>query len=414
MRLAIFLLIFCIFEYALTVDQTNFKTCDQSSFCRRCRKVKPDNPKFALVPGTLNIYSDSITADLIHKDNKHLFSLKLEALEQSNTFRLLVDEKTPLKPRYKVQDALKSAPKPGSIKVHEGDTEFTITSGPNKAVVTADPFRVDFYQNDILTVSVNAKGLMTFEHLRPKPQQPADGENAENPAANDVKEADEIDDPGAWEENFKSHHDSKPYGPEAIALDFSFPEAEVLFGIPEHADSFALKSTSGTDPYRLYNVDVFEYIIDSKMALYGSVPVIYGHGGGTIVPKKERIRRAATLMKNDPYTLVVCLNSAGKAEGTIYLDDEKSYNYRKGEYNYINMKFENNVLDVNFIGKPNFKTAAWIERVVIAGLGRIPKSATLIIDGASQELEILPHGEGVAVRKPGISVQQIYNIRLNF
>lgn len=49
-------------------------------------------------------------------------------------------------------------------------------------------------------------------------------------------------------------------------------------GIPEHADSFALKSTLGGEPYRLYNLDVFEFELDNGMALYGSVPVIYGHG----------------------------------------------------------------------------------------------------------------------------------------
>lgn len=38
------------------------------------------------------------------------------------------------------------------------------------------------------------------------------------------------DDPGSWEENFKSHHDAKPNGPEAIALDFAFPQAQLLFG----------------------------------------------------------------------------------------------------------------------------------------------------------------------------------------
>lgn len=29
-----------------------------------------------------------------------------------------------------------------------------------------------------------------------------------------------------------------------------------------------------TDPYRLYNLDVFEYEVDNPMALYGSVPVM--------------------------------------------------------------------------------------------------------------------------------------------
>ena len=30
--------------------------------------------------------------------------------------------------------------------------------------------------------------------------------------------------------------------------------------------------------------------------------------GGTIVPKKMRVRRASSLMRNDPYTLVVALD----------------------------------------------------------------------------------------------------------
>ena len=60
-----------------------------------------------------------------------------------------------------------------------------------------------------------------------------------------------------WEENFKSHHDSKPYGtfnhdyialdlflgPSSVSLDVSFPGVEHVYGIPEHADSFQLKHT---------------------------------------------------------------------------------------------------------------------------------------------------------------------------
>ncbi|XP_055843927.1 neutral alpha-glucosidase AB-like isoform X2 [Episyrphus balteatus] len=278
MRLAIFVLIFCTFHYGSGVDPKNFKTCDESSFCRRCRKVQPGNSKFVLLPGTLNTYSDSITIDLINKDTNHLFILKVEALE-GDIFHVLIDEKTPLQPRYRVTDALKGTPKSGTIKVEEvNDNQLSITTGINKAIIHANPFKIDFYQNDVLSVSVNAKGLMNFEHLRHKTQPAIAGENEVDGEVPEVPKTIEDEDPGAWEENFKSHHDSKPRGPEAIALDFSFPEADVLFGIPEHADSFILKSTQGTDPYRLYNLDVFEYVLDSKMALYGSVPVIYGHG----------------------------------------------------------------------------------------------------------------------------------------
>lgn len=32
------------------------------------------------------------------------------------------------------------------------------------------------------------------------------------------------------------------------------------------------------DPYRLYNLDVFEYELNNAMALYGSVPILIAHG----------------------------------------------------------------------------------------------------------------------------------------
>lgn len=281
MRCTLFfcLIIGALINFGTGVDPTNFKTCEQSSFCRRSRKVQSSGSKYSLIPGTLNTYSDSITADLINKENHHQFTFKLEALVGS-TFRLQIDEKASLTPRYRVEHALKGQPETARIRVQESDGELTITSDRSKAVIHGDPFHIDFYENDVHVVSVNAKNWLYFEHLRKKPQTQADTEGGDESQQQQQNEpaGETIDDPGAWEENFKSHHDSKPSGPEAVALDFSFPAAEMLFGIPEHADSFALKSTSGTDPYRLYNLDVFEYVVDSKMALYGSVPVLYGHG----------------------------------------------------------------------------------------------------------------------------------------
>jgi alpha 1,3-glucosidase len=51
----------------------------------------------------------------------------------------------------------------------------------------------------------------------------------------------------------------------------------------QHASSHALKSTDGSEgaaysqPYRLYNLDVFEYELDNPMALYGSIPMVLAH-----------------------------------------------------------------------------------------------------------------------------------------
>lgn len=88
------------------------------------------------------------------------------------------------------------------------------------------------------------------------------------------------EDVDSWEETFQTWTDTKVRGPEGLSMDFTFPQADVLFGIPEHADSFALRLTSAnqTDPYRLYNLDVAYHEINSTMALYGASPVLYGHG----------------------------------------------------------------------------------------------------------------------------------------
>jgi hypothetical protein len=67
---------------------------------------------------------------------------------------------------------------------------------------------------------------------------------------------------------------------QAFAFAVSFPQALQLYGIHEHADSLALQTTQvgGTDPYRLRNLDVSGYELNSPMALYGAVPVLYGPG----------------------------------------------------------------------------------------------------------------------------------------
>lgn len=51
--------------------------------------------------------------------------------------------------------------------------------------------------------------------------------------------------------------------------------------------------------------------------------------GGSIIPRKDRVRRASSLMREDPYTLVVALDAEGKAQGTLYMDDEHTFEYRQ-------------------------------------------------------------------------------------
>lgn len=73
---------------------------------------------------------------------------------------------------------------------------------------------------------------------------------------------------------FGTHRDSRPYGNAGVSFDLTFEGALNAYGLPEHASSLALQDTKDGEPYRLYNLDVFEYEVDSRMALYGAVPLV--------------------------------------------------------------------------------------------------------------------------------------------
>jgi alpha 1,3-glucosidase len=50
-----------------------------------------------------------------------------------------------------------------------------------------------------------------------------------------------------------------------------------IYGLPERADTFLLKDTTKTDPYRLYSTDVFPHEVYEPESLYGSMPYVTGH-----------------------------------------------------------------------------------------------------------------------------------------
>jgi len=85
-----------------------------------------------------------------------------------------------------------------------------------------------------------------------------------------IVDAVSVDADGAWEESFGGHRDSRPHGPSAVGVDVAFIGVEHVYGLPEHAAPMPLPSYP--EPYRFFNLDVFEYELDNEMALYGTVP----------------------------------------------------------------------------------------------------------------------------------------------
>lgn len=93
--------------------------------------MTPHQLTYELVPSTLKIYTDSFTTELVNRENGHIFVLKLEGVQvnkfkfisihqhfrhfiksfidsfKGDMFHVTIDEKYPLKKRYRATDALK-------------------------------------------------------------------------------------------------------------------------------------------------------------------------------------------------------------------------------------------------------------------------------------------------------------------
>lgn len=243
--------------------------------------------------------------------------------------------------RYRVKDVINdTTAQPQEWKSWDAATS-TLHFDGGKVVMDASTFKLDFYYGDSLAVTLNDRGLFYMEPLGvPKPSENTqtaetdaestetkeeeqeeveygpdgkvikgkrehvgavnrdlhDGEDDQtNPNEHLVSmdddlypnvdeyfnEAHAISMDGAWDETFKGHNDPKKRGPESLGMDVTFHGAKHIYGLPEHAIALDLPATKGEgigrDPYRLFNLDVFEYELDSEMALYGAVPILYAH-----------------------------------------------------------------------------------------------------------------------------------------
>ncbi|KAM7290042.1 putative glucosidase II [Ixodes scapularis] len=138
--------------------------------------------------------------------------------------------------------------------------------------------------------------------------------------------------------------------------------------------------------------------------------------GGTVIPKKERLRRCSSLTKDDPYTLQIALDKESKsAEGTLYVDDGLSFQYKKGDFLYLKYRFADNKLTSKLLEGPgNFKTKAWIERVVIVGYPSSPSQVTITSSKGTESLQFVyqENEHLLRIRKPAVNVAEEWTINI--
>jgi alpha 1,3-glucosidase len=263
----------------------DFKRCADSAFCVRLRNATSDS--FRLDAATLKVAGASVRAALVSNADPAV-RLDFELTAYEGVARLRVTEPSAAPPRFEVPDVLLPSVPAGerAWAVEKRTATLLRLRLPGEPAATAD---LRFAPVVSLSLAVAGAPLVTWNGDRRFAFERRRGAKAEG------------DPEGWWAESFKTHHDSKPRGPEALAFDLRFHGFDHVYGLPERAAPHSLRPTitygagaKGTakgattgaaathlsEPYRLYNLDVFEYDADSPFGLYGSIPLMWAHRPG--------------------------------------------------------------------------------------------------------------------------------------
>ncbi|KAJ6590144.1 glycoside hydrolase family 31 protein [Mycena vulgaris] len=272
---------------ALAVKSHDFKTCSQAGFCRRGRALSARAAEAKSAWKSPYSVDSSLYPDIN-------FGLELR-VHDDGVVRVRMDELGGLRKRYDeaASWALISEPRISQ--------DIAWTSGEK-----GYQGKISLLRGGKEQVVLNGQGLLHMEHFRTKAVAETKTEEADPAPEEGAADAEQVvmevkekevnhrawfegeTEDDWWEERFSTWTDTKPKGPESLSIDISFPSHGTIYGIPQHATRLALPTTSGdsptfTDPYRLYNADVFEYLASSPMSLYGSIPVLHAHSADSTV-----------------------------------------------------------------------------------------------------------------------------------
>lgn len=309
------------------VDRSKFRTCNDTGFCRKYRDNKTIGDKYKYELDTSSVLQQdgyihgkvisSITGDKLNMYITILESgsVRMKITDNSNRWQpseILMTNGIKLGSYSLLEKDDKRLPLPIKEKLNIANTALlAVAFGKDSVlVVHAAPLKFELYHGDTLSIAANERSMMHYEIKQQDKRElnaiesssKADkhagkeivdyGEDGRAVYADGTREelddkVDAVSHDGDWGESFGSHRDSMPNGPVSVGMDFSFPYAEHVYGIPEHTTPLSLPTTTignaglaprYDQPYRLYTLDVFEYELDQTMALYGSIPLMLAHG----------------------------------------------------------------------------------------------------------------------------------------
>ncbi|XP_031435628.1 neutral alpha-glucosidase C [Clupea harengus] len=240
-----------------------YKKSEHISFYRRHKQTP--GVQYCVSLESLVLTEKGASLELFEPKSKLHLLLQVRACRE-RTVRISIDEIHPIKVRYRVPDVLIGELVYEQLRVERKGQGFVTLSwglGQHQVRIHEVPFNLEVLCGEEVTAALNPNGRLLFETLQDPLRSNSTGKQG--------------DQSGQWQETLGEFVDAKADGPGSVGMDFCLHGFNHVYGIPEHADRLRLKDTSDCEPYRLYNLDVFAYRTDSRLGLYGSVPLLFAH-----------------------------------------------------------------------------------------------------------------------------------------
>lgn len=224
-----------------------------------------------------------------------------------------------------------------------------------------------------------------------------------------------------------------------------YPQTEALFAVDHQylfgADLLVVPVTKqgATDvevqfptDHVWYDVKTMELASDTIHAGQVNTKVVHAdidiipvyQRGGSIIPRKLRLRRSTMMMKTDPYTLFIALDEKHQAMGSLHMDDEVSFGYSSraecADALFSAKLGEGTRTISNLVqrggGWSQFDGIAddlQIERIVVMGWTGVPPTTLKVQEtGESLDFSLDETAHVLVVRKPELSAFDDWTIVL--
>mmetsp|Transcript_11068 Transcript_11068/g.46177 ORF Transcript_11068/g.46177 Transcript_11068/m.46177 type:complete len:230 (+) Transcript_11068:2610-3299(+) len=133
--------------------------------------------------------------------------------------------------------------------------------------------------------------------------------------------------------------------------------------------------------------------------------------GGSLIVKRERVRRSSKAMILDPYTIDIAPDGNNMAVGELYADDSVSYDYENGAFALVALVYDGNNIhcEVKAGGSKPFEgSEAVVERIRIFTAGNVRGVKT----GDGKYLQTRLVNNVLTVKKPGVKLLSNWTITL--